>query len=303
MLAGVGWSMSAQSAAFAQWSRRERLDRGAAESRQRRSAIIDEERRRRRARWATWLGDRLLERGEPGGPRAERDVDALVKLAVLLAGEGPPEGADAILDALTPWTHAMRSDHAAALSEALVMRGRIEDADAIWQTLDPIERMQAQLRCLGHRLIAAANVYAGTAQLDAVVQAIIAQPVGTLAELLESDHDEETALAVYSGVRLLYRTLELVREQAPVVVDALARRCMPERVDAGMLGAAQRLRADAERFAIGPPAKLSPQRARDPVVARVEEMVRSRVGPPRGVPDEVLEFVAMLREGCRPPKA
>ena len=246
-------------------------------------------------RWATWLGDRLLERGEPGRPRAERDVDALVKLAVLLAGEGPPEGADAILDALTPWTHAMRSDHAAALSEALVMRGRIEDACAIWQTLDPIERMQAQLRCLGHRLIAAANVYAGTAQLDAVVEAIVAQPVGTLAELLESDHDEETALVVYSGVRLLYCTLEVVREHAPEVVDTLARLSTPVRADAAMLDAAQRIRADAERFAIGP-AKPSPPLARDPVVARVEEMVRSRLGPPRGVPDDLLDYLAMLRE-------
>ena len=169
-------------------------------------------------------------------------------------------------------------------------------AALIWQTLDPIERMQAQLRCLGHRLIAAANVYAGTAQLDAVVQAIVAQPVGTLAELLESDHDEETALVVYSGVRLLYCTFEVVREHAPEVVDTLARLSTPERADAGMLDAAQRIRADAERFAIGP-AKPSPSLARDPVVARVEEMVRSRFGPPRGVPDDLLDYLAMLREG------
>ena len=173
-----------------------------------------------------WLGDRLLERGEPGGPRAERDVDALVKLAVLLAGEGPPEGADAILDALTPWTHAMR--------------GRIEDADAIWQTLDPIERTQAQLRCLGHRLLAAGNVYAGTAQLDAVVQAIIAQPVGTLAELLESDPDEETALAVYSGVRLLYGTFACERRHAVRALHRKARESTARRFAHSRTGSARR---------------------------------------------------------------
>ena len=72
---------------------------------------------------------------------------------------------------------------------------------------------------LPYRLIAAANVYAGTAQLDAVVQAIIAQPVGTLAELLESDHDEETALAVYSGELDGVVAIELP-ERPRVAVDA-----------------------------------------------------------------------------------
>ena len=130
--ARFGWPMSAQERGVRPIEPRERLDRGAAESKQRRSAIIDEERRRRRARWAMWLGDRLLERGEPGGPRAERDVDAPVKLAVLLAGEGPPEGGRR--HPRRAQRHgrtrcAPTTDHAAALSEALAVRGRIEDAE------------------------------------------------------------------------------------------------------------------------------------------------------------------------------
>ena len=135
--ARLGWPMSAQKRGVRPIEPRERLDRGAAESKQRRAAIIDEERRRRRARWARWLGDRLLERGEPGGPRAEREADAPVKLAVLLAGEGPPEGSR---------RHPRRAQRHGRTRCAPTTRrrcprrsrcaGASRTLSAIWQTLD-----------------------------------------------------------------------------------------------------------------------------------------------------------------------
>ena len=256
---------------------------------------MDDKQRTLTLRRAKVLRDRLLSRAAPGNPHRDAEVNALAKLAILLAGEVPPHEADAILDALMPWVDAMQEDNAAALSEALVMRGRIEEAESIWLRISTIARMHAQMRCLAHRLIAASQAYGGTPALDAVVEVIVEGPVGTLAELAEHANDRNTALAVYAGSRLLQRTLETIREHTPALVNTLAKLTGPDEADESMIRAADRMVADSEGYDLTPqdvPSHL----ARDPIIGRIDEIVRSRLAPGRGRPNDPHGYVAMLRE-------
>ena len=257
----------------------------------------DDKQRALNQRRAAKLRDRLLDQLGNEGPKTDRETDALVRLALLLAAEVPPDEADAILDALTPYVAQIQTDHAAALSEALVMRGRIDEAAAIWEDLKPIERMQAQLRCLGHRLLAAAKTYKQSPVLDAVVEVMIEAPVNTLADITETAHDRETTLAAYSGVRLLHRTLEQAVVLAPELIPCLARLTSLGKADASIKEAAERIFADAEGFSITP-AEVPHHLSRDPMVKRIDEMMRSRLAPGKGAPANPKKYVETLRRAC-----
>ena len=62
-----------------------------------------------------------------------------------------------------------------------------------------------------------------------------------------------------------------------------------------MVNAAEWIYNDAEKFSIGP-ANVPKHMARDPILERIDDMVQSRMAPPRGRPSDPHAYVAMLRE-------
>ena len=225
------------------------------------------------------------------------EAEALVKLGLLLAAEVPPEEADVVLEGLAPYGPLLADDTKGALCEMLVMRGRPADAEALWDSMEPIPRMQAQLRCLAHRLLEAAERYGeDEEQLAAVTEAMLAEPVNALAALVEQEGGtEEEAVVAYLGTRLLARTRSVVEANAPVMAriwDQVAGEARDEEEERAADEAAEVIAADMLAYEGAGPGG---ERSGVPMLDWVHKVAARGTLPGRGTPQQPRDYLGRIR--------